>query len=143
MKKIVSVFAALAMTILVFIAAGGAQATQNAWSYVAKAYTGGSATLLNTDAQGALLTSQGASKAVNLTTGTVVKLGAGRVASVSVNVAGAAGAIYDVATVASAAAANQIAVVPATVGVYRIDFPITTGLVYVPGVSQVAAISYN
>lgn len=142
-KNLTQGVAGVLLLAIVALVAGTTQAGQTVWSYVAKSYLTSGATLLNTDTQGALLTSNGASKTLNITTGTVVKLGAGRVARVSVNVAGAAGALYDVATVASAVAANQIAVVPATVGIYTVDFPVNLGLVYVPGASQVAAVSYN
>ena len=96
------------------------------------------------DAQGALRVSQGGSKsALNVTAATVIKAGAGRVARINVTVAGAAGTLSDCATTGAASAANLIMVVPATVGIYNIEWPFALGLVYTPGASQVASISYD
>lgn len=86
--------------------------------------------------------SGGISSTLGLSASTVVKASKGRVSHVSVTTAGAAGAIYDSATVGGVSAANLIAVVPATVGVITLDFPVFNGIVYVPGAAQVASISY-
>ena len=86
--------------------------------------------------------SGGISSALGLSASAVVKASKGRVARVSVTTAGAAGALYDSATVGGVSAANLIAVVPATVGVIALDFPAFNGIVYVPGAAQVASISY-
>lgn len=79
---------------------------------------------------------------LNLAASTVVKAGAGRLMKVSVNVAGAVGTVNDCLTTGAAAAANQIGVIPAVVGVYTFDFPCSVGIVYVPGAAQVASVSY-
>jgi len=75
----------------------------------------------------------------------VIKASAGMVAQINVLVAGAAGAVYDCATTAAAAAvtANQIAVIPATVGPVEIRFPALVGIVVVPGAGQVISVSYD
>ena len=86
--------------------------------------------------------SGGISTGLALSASTVVKASKGRVARISVTTAGAAGAIYDSATVGGASASNLIAVVPATVGIYILDFPVQTGITYIPGASQVASISF-
>lgn len=79
----------------------------------------------------------------NVSAATQIKVGYTRAVRVSVTTAGAAGAIYDSATVAGVGAANLIAVIPATVGIYSIDWPCTAGLVYVPGSAQVASIAFS
>lgn len=82
--------------------------------------------------------------ALNITANTVVKATPGFVVSLSVVVAGSgAGSINDAATVAAAAAANEIAVIPATAGTYAISFPASNGIVVKPGTGQTIAISYN
>jgi len=92
---------------------------------------------------GAVLTAQGQKTFFNITAATLVKAGAGRVAKVSVVVAGSgAGSINDAATIGTAAAANEIAVIPATVGIINIDFPVSNGIVLTPGTGQTLAISY-
>jgi hypothetical protein len=79
----------------------------------------------------------------NLTASTQVFVGPGRLARVSVSITGAAGALYDSATVAGIGAVNQIGVVPAAVGVYLFDWPCLNGLVYSPGAAQVASVSFT
>jgi len=144
MKKIaINVFVVVFALVSLALVAGTTQAGQNVFAYVAKNYVTGGAQLLNTDADGSLLMAQGSFSALNVATSSVLVTGTARVAKVSVLVAGSAGAIYDSATAASAAAANEIAVVPAAVGVTNIDFPVTRGIVYIPGASQVVSISYN
>ena len=76
---------------------------------------------------------------LNITTSTVVKPTNGMLVSINVTVAGSQGAIYDSAT--SGTAANQIAIIPATVGTYYMQFPFFTGLLVVPGASQVVSVS--
>lgn len=95
-------------------------------------------------ADGATLTGKGLKSAKNLTAATLVQAGVGRVAKVSVIVAGSAvGTVNDVATTGAAAVANQIMVIPNTVGVYDLDWPLGLGLVVVPGTGQTVAVSYQ
>lgn len=99
---------------------------------------------LNLDLQGNLLQAEGIASALNITsTGAVVKLGAGRLVRINVLVAGAAGTANDCATVAAAAAANQICAIPAVVGTYQMLWPCATGIVIVPGAAQVVSVSYS
>lgn len=91
----------------------------------------------------------GKTVAFNKTADAAIKLTAGRVCRVSVLVAGSApGAIHDVtgadaaAAIAAAAAGNLLAVVPNTVGVYDLDLPCASGIVYKVGTGQTVAISY-
>ena len=75
--------------------------------------------------------------------GTAIKTtGGGRVVRVAVVASSdVAGAIYDCANTASTAAGNLVFTVPATVGVYMIDWPMKTGVTVFPGGKQTLAIS--
>jgi len=91
----------------------------------------------------ATITAQGISTALNITASTLVKAGQGRVAKAMINTAGStAGGIYDSATVGGVSASNLVAVLPNTVGMYTVDFPIKNGLVIVTGTGQVLSVSY-
>lgn len=71
-------------------------------------------------------------------------IGQARLVRVNVLVAGsAAGSVNDAATVAAAATANQIFVIPNTVGSYLVDWPILSGIVVTPGTGQTVAIVYE
>jgi len=92
---------------------------------------------------GALITATGTKTALNMTTNTLVKAVKGRVANLSVLVAGSgAGTIHDSATIVGAATANEVAVIPATAGVFIIDMPVSNGIVVKPGTGQTVVISY-
>lgn len=81
---------------------------------------------------------------LNITAATVVKAAPGRVARVSVIVAGsAAGSVNNALTTGAAAASNQLFVVPNTAGSYVIDMYCSTGIVVVPGTGQTLAVSYT
>jgi hypothetical protein len=84
---------------------------------------------------------QGIVAANALTTTTLVSAGTGRLASVSVLVAGAVGKIYDAAN--SSLTTNQIYVIPAVVGVYVVNWPIVNGIVVAPGAGQTVSVSYS
>lgn len=92
---------------------------------------------------GKLLVANGDSSSLNITTGTVVITGAGRIVRFVVTTAGAAGTIHDFATVGGGTAATLIATIPATVGIYYLDFPVTTGILVTPGADQVVSVSYS
>lgn len=86
---------------------------------------------------------QGAKNSLNITTATVVKAAPGTVLSVIVQVAGSGtGTVNDCTTVAAVAAANQVAVIPETVGPIEISFPCTKGIVVTPGTGQTLAVSF-
>jgi hypothetical protein len=96
------------------------------------------------DVTGAVTVGKGLHTAKNLTAATVVKATAGRICRVSVIVAGSTnGTVNDVATTGGAATANEVAVIPDTIGVYDIDMPCTTGIVFVPGTGMTAVVSYS
>lgn len=77
-----------------------------------------------------------------LTAATLVKTGAGRIASVSVVVAGSAtGTIYDANS--ASATSGAVYAIPTTVGVYVVNFPFVNGLVVAPGTGQTISVSYS
>jgi hypothetical protein len=87
----------------------------------------------------------GESAAFNLTSGAkLIKVGPGRVGTLTTIVAGTTvGTVNDAATTGAAAIGNQIAAVPNTLGAsVPLNFPFANGLVIVPGTGQVLAVSY-
>lgn len=73
---------------------------------------------------------------------TLVKKGEGRIARVSVTVAGsAAGSIYDASDAASTT--RKIWVIPNTLGITEINMPVNNGIVVAPGTGQTVSISYS
>jgi len=110
------------------------------------AVASGVAKPLIVDANGNLLVAdnQGSEASVlNITAATVVKTGAGYLGRISVTTAGSAGAVYDYATTSGTGAASLIAVIPAVVGTYAFDWPVTAGIVIAPGASQVVSVAYR
>jgi len=92
---------------------------------------------------GALLTAQGQKTFFNITTATVVKATAGRIAKINVIVAGSTnGSVNDAATTGAVAAANEIAVIPDVIGSYNIDFPVSNGIVITPGTGMTVSVSF-
>jgi hypothetical protein len=84
----------------------------------------------------------GAGSAIyGITAATALRASAAWAVSVSVIVAGAAGAIFDAAATGTATTGKQIAVIPATVGVYTFNWPCNTGLVVAPGAGQTLAVT--
>jgi hypothetical protein len=91
-----------------------------------------------------LITGNGTSIVKNITAATVVKPVAGRIARISVLVAGSTtGSVNDCATTGTVASANEVAVIPDVVGVYAIDLPCSVGIVVTPGTGQTLAVSYS
>lgn len=78
----------------------------------------------------------------NLVAGTVVSSGQGRVVRMSVNVAGAPGAIYDSSS-STPAASSQIAYIPDQEGVYEIGIPVLYGIYVEPGAGQEVVVVYS
>ena len=120
---------------------------QNA-NAVYPAVNGGVSKPLNLDSSGALIVADNVgaeSTKLNVSATTVILNGPGYLSKVFVNVAGAAGNIYDNnSTSTGNTAANLICTVPATLGlVISLDIPVTNGITYVPGSAQVAAFSYR
>lgn len=72
----------------------------------------------------------------------VVKATPGAIVRVNVVSASGVGAVYDSATVASGVAATQVFAIPATVGTYELNWPMTSGIVVNPS-SSVVSVSYK
>lgn len=90
-------------------------------------------------------TKQGEIPKYNISTQTVVKATAGRVARIIVNTAGStAGSVNDSATTGGVAASNLIAAIPNVANtVLFLDFPFYDGLVITPGTGQVLSVSFT
>jgi energy-converting hydrogenase Eha subunit E len=85
---------------------------------------------------------QGAQRSATLTTTSLVSSQQGRLASISVIVAGStAGIIYDSSVTGSLI--NALAVIANTVGVTVVNLPYNTGLVVVPGTGMTVVVSYS
>lgn len=99
------------------------------------------ATAINNAAQ-AYLNVQGTQTLADIDAATLVKIGPGRVATVSVIDAGSAvGAVYDASV--STATTGQVFVIPMTVGVHVVNMPVLSGIVVAPGTGQTVAVSYS
>jgi hypothetical protein len=86
----------------------------------------------------------GTSATLNVTAATVIKPQPGRVFTINVLVAGAAGAVYDSVSTSGNTAANEVAVIPATVGPINLNaFPFANGIVIAPGAAQVVSVSWS
>jgi hypothetical protein len=84
----------------------------------------------------------GSNMDTEITSATLVKQGQGRLARISVTVAGsAAGAVYDAPS--ASATTNMICVIPNTLGVTEINMPVNNGIVVAPGTGQTVSISYS
>lgn len=85
---------------------------------------------------------QGAQNFTGLTAATVVKSTAGRIANISVIVAGsAAGAVYDSAS--TGVTTKPLYVIPTTVGVYVVNLPASFGITIAPGTGQTVSGSFS
>jgi len=82
-----------------------------------------------------------ASAVVAVTAATALKTSPAWLISISVVSAGTAGGVFDAAATGTATTGKQIAVIPATVGVYTYNWPCATGIVVAPGGSQNLAVS--
>ena len=80
---------------------------------------------------------------LNITSAAVVKANPGVLVTITVLVAGAAGAAYDATSTSGNTAADQICVIPATVGIYTLQWPCFNGIVIAPGASQVVSVAYS
>lgn len=85
---------------------------------------------------------QGVLNFAGLTAPTVVKATGGRVARISVIVAGSAtGLVYDGATLT--ATSKPLWVIPTTVDVFEVNIPTSFGLLVIPGSGQSVSGSYS
>ena len=88
------------------------------------------------------LSVQGSQNLADVSTTTLIKQGAGRIASVSVTTAGSTvGKIYDASL--STSTSNLVWSIPNTVAITVINFPLRFGLVVAPGTGQIVTISYS
>jgi hypothetical protein len=77
-----------------------------------------------------------------ITVPTVVKTSPGRIAAISVIIAGSApGTVYDSSQVSVPTA--PLYVIPNTVGVFVVNLPTDTGLLVVPGSGQTVTVSWS
>ena len=98
-------------------------------------------TALNNASQ-TYLNVQGARSQPNITVPTLVKLGAGRLAVVSVvNGGSSAGYIYDANS--SSSTSNPIFSIPTTAGASFVNIPVVSGVVVAPGTGQSVTVSYS
>jgi hypothetical protein len=78
-----------------------------------------------------------------ITSSTLVATGSGRLVNFVVLVAGTGnGAIYNTTNSASPPAANELVVIPQTIGVYPVGAAFTNGLLVVPGTGQTVTVTY-
>ncbi len=84
----------------------------------------------------------GAQNYPNISTATVVSPTAGRLVQLSITTKGSAvGTIYDTASASSTA--NPIFTIPNTLGIIRVNLPVSNGIVVAPGTSQVVTVSFS
>ena len=85
---------------------------------------------------------QGSKFYSGITAATLIQSGQGRIARVSVTVAGSAdGAIYDANS--ASATTNKVMLVPKDHAIIDVNLPVNNGIVVVPGSGQTIAISYS
>jgi hypothetical protein len=90
----------------------------------------------------AYLNVQGVQNFAGITVPTVIKPSSGRVAVISVTVAGSApGTVYDGA--ALGATTKPLCVIPNTVGPFVVNLPTSFGLLIVPGTGQTVSGSFS
>jgi len=98
-------------------------------------------TAINNAAQ-TYLNVQGVLSYSNLSAASVIHAGAGRVCQVVVTTAGSVpGAVYDSNN--TGVTTNVVFVIPNTVGVYTVNFPVSNGVLVAPGSGQVVAVSHS
>lgn len=87
----------------------------------------------------------GSANKLNVTAATVIKATPGTLFTVSVIVAGSTvGAVYDSASTSGNTAADQVAVIPDTVGIVNANaFPCLVGITVVPGTGQTLAVAWS
>jgi hypothetical protein len=85
---------------------------------------------------------QGSVNAPDISAPTLVKTGAGRVATVSILSAGTSvGTIYDAASLTDTT--RPIVTIVNTVGVFTAPMPVSFGILIVPGSGQVVSVAYS
>jgi hypothetical protein len=88
------------------------------------------------------LSVNGSRISANLTAATLLKIGSGRVAMVSIVIGGSgSGIIYDANNVALTT--NPIFTIPDTPGIIFVNLPVVNGIVVVPGTGQTVSVSFS
>lgn len=88
------------------------------------------------------LSVQGISNVTGITSATVVKSVPGRICTLTVVVAGSgAGMVYD--SNSTSVTSKPIFAVPATAGIYVLNFPALYGITIAPGTGQTISASYS
>lgn len=99
------------------------------------------ATAINTLAQ-TIFNIQGAQSYEAISAATLVQSVPGRLAMVSVTTAGSAnGTVYD--SNSTGVTTAPIYAIPNTIGVVFVNLPVNSGILVVPGTSQVVTVSYS
>ena len=142
-----SLFGKLSAALVVVVAIGAlavpAMSGQNLNVSLGVKNTAGNAVLATGDALGNTITSEGTATYLNASgVPFIVKTGVGRIGKINVTSASGVITFYDAASTVGIGAASTVAVVPATVGTYDINFPVTQGIVIQPS-SSVASFSYQ
>jgi hypothetical protein len=79
---------------------------------------------------------------ITATTGTAIRTTNARLIRINVVAAStAAGGVYDCAAIGSTAAGNKIFSIPATVGVYTLEWPCVSGVTVFPAAGMTLAVS--
>lgn len=92
---------------------------------------------------GTAIVGSGTKSNLHITAATVVKSVQGRIAKVNVTITSTdTGAVYDCATTGAVDSTNRVALIPAVIGSYSIDFPCRVGIVVVPGSGQTVSVSF-
>lgn len=95
-----------------------------------------------TGAGQSFLSVHGISNLAAISAATVVKNGAGRVATVSITTAGSApGKIYDATSTTDTS--RPIVNLPNTLGPFIVDLPVRYGIVVAPGTAQIVTVGYS
>lgn len=99
--------------------------------------------LVNDDLRVEVYALGGKTASYNKTASAVIKASAGRLMRINVLTAGTGlGKVHNCATVGTAAVGNEIFNIPAAVGSYEVNWPCSTGIVYILGAGEVVAFSY-
>lgn len=128
-----------ALPCALYVKSGSMMQTGGVWAPMQSSQnnpTGAASTLSVQSNMGSQLT-------MNITASAVIKASAGRLFKVSVITPGVAGAIHNVTTTGGATLANQVAVIPAAVGVYEFNFAMSAGITYILGAGQQIVVSWE
>lgn len=140
-KYVAFAFMALSLSIVGIGAANGVQANLfypflSTSNFQAPGHLDNLGNVLGNDGGTSSLLAASGAAAIN------VKATPGRIMTVNVITASGVIAVYDAATAGAAGATNEIASIPATVGVYRMNFPAASGITVNPN-NSVISVAYQ